>query len=65
MPDYHQHLYPELTYHIFSRAKGNENIFREEKNHSFFLQYFTYIKIQFIISIVQLFQNGSGLLITY
>lgn len=37
MPDYHQPLYPDCTYHIFSRATGNEKIFTEEKNYSFFL----------------------------
>ena len=37
MPDYHLPLYPDHTYHIFSRATGNEKIFTEEKNYSFFL----------------------------
>ena len=40
MPDYHQPLIPGYTYHIFSRATGNEKLFKEEKNYSFFLTKF-------------------------
>ncbi|MES2851258.1 MAG: hypothetical protein V4685_19575 [Bacteroidota bacterium] len=37
MPDYHQPLLPSETYHLFSRAVGNERLFREEKNYVYFL----------------------------
>ncbi len=37
-------LEPENIYHLYNRANGSENLFREEKNYSFFLErYFRYI----------------------
>ena len=35
---YNAPLLPNSSYHIFSRAIGNEVLFREEKNYQFFLQ---------------------------
>ena len=40
MPDYHVPLQPECTYHILSRANGNEKLFLNNNNYSFFLQRF-------------------------
>ena len=37
MPDYHIPLSPSSTYHIFSRAVGNEKLFRSDENYRFFL----------------------------
>ncbi len=37
MPDYHVPLSPSNTYHIFSRAVGNEKLFRSAENYRFFL----------------------------
>jgi len=37
MPDYHVPLSPSNTYHIFSRAVGNEKLFRSDENYRFFL----------------------------
>lgn len=37
MPDYHIPLYPDKTYHIFSRAVGAEKLFNNEENYHFFL----------------------------
>lgn len=33
-----EQLLPDLIYHIYNHANGSDNIFREEKNYSFFLQ---------------------------
>ena len=38
MPDYHIPLVPGKSYHIFSRAIGSEQLFKEERNFAFFLQ---------------------------
>jgi putative transposase len=38
MPDYHIPLFPDKTYHIFSRAIGREKLFLSEENYKFFLQ---------------------------
>lgn len=38
MQNYHQPLLPSETYHLFSRAVGNEKIFIEERNYAYFLQ---------------------------
>jgi len=44
MMNYHIPLIPEKTYHIFSRAMGNEKLFLEEGDYIFFLQqYLKYI----------------------
>ncbi|MBX9782601.1 MAG: transposase [Chitinophagaceae bacterium] len=40
MPDYHIPLQPECIYHILSRANGNEKLFLNSNNYSFFLQRF-------------------------
>jgi putative transposase len=40
MPDYHIPLIPGKTYHVFSRAIGNERLFREPANYQFFLSRF-------------------------
>ena len=40
MPDYHIPLIPNKTYHVFSRAIGNERLFREPTNYQFFLSRF-------------------------
>ena len=40
MPDYHIPLIPDKTYHIFSRAMGNEKLFLEEANYKFLLKQF-------------------------
>lgn len=32
----------EGVYHIYNRANGNENLFREEKNYAFFLEKYSY-----------------------
>jgi putative transposase len=40
MPNYHIPLHPESTYHILSRANGNEKLFLNSDNYSFFLQRF-------------------------
>jgi putative transposase len=37
MPDYRQPLLPSETYHLFSRAVGNEKLFIEDKNYLYFL----------------------------
>lgn len=37
MPNYHQPLQPSEIYHLFSRAVGDERLFREEKNYYYFL----------------------------
>lgn len=34
-------LQPGLTYHIYNRANGSENIFREARNYNYFLQQYT------------------------
>ena len=35
---------PEGVYHIYNRANGAEDLFREEKNYAYFLEkYFSYI----------------------
>jgi len=36
--DYHIALEPDRFYHIFSRAIGNETLFKESKNYNFFLE---------------------------
>ena len=38
MPDYHLPLLPGRSYHLFSRANGNEKLFIEADNYNFFLQ---------------------------
>ncbi len=38
MNDYHQPLLPNETYHLFSRAVGNEKLFLSDDNYLFFLQ---------------------------
>ena len=38
MPDYHIPLLPGNTYHLFSRANGNEKLFLNNNNYAFFLQ---------------------------
>jgi REP element-mobilizing transposase RayT len=38
MREYHAPLESGHFYHIYNRAVGQENLFREEKNHSFFLK---------------------------
>lgn len=38
MPDYHIPLQPGNTYHLFSRANGNEKLFLNSNNYAFFLQ---------------------------
>ena len=44
MQDYHIPLTPNGTYHILSRAVGNELLFRNEENYRFFLKkYVAYI----------------------
>jgi len=37
MPDYNIPLSPDCSYHIFSRANGNEKLFLNEENYKFFL----------------------------
>lgn len=37
MPDYHQPLMPGETYHLFSRAVGNEKLFLNDENFRYFL----------------------------
>mgnify|MGYP003460667827 CR=1 FL=1 len=37
MPDYHLPLLPGEKYHVFSRAVGNEKLFLNANNYSFFL----------------------------
>lgn len=37
MKKYYQPLFPSETYHLFSRAVGEEKLFKEEKNYVFFL----------------------------
>ncbi len=37
MQDYHQPLLPSESYHLFSRAVGNEKLFIESKNYEYFL----------------------------
>src|SRR5699024_1758495 len=37
MRKYHDHLEPGHFYHIYNHAIGSENLFRENKNYSFFL----------------------------
>jgi len=31
-------LLPETTYHIYTHANGNENLFRREENYYYFLK---------------------------
>lgn len=38
MPDYYIPLLPGNTYHLFSRANGNEKLFLNSNNYVFFLQ---------------------------
>lgn len=38
MTDYRIPLLPNQTYHIFNRAIGSEQLFREDENYRFFLQ---------------------------
>ena len=38
MNQYHQPLLPGETYHLFSRAVGNEKLFLSHENYLFFLQ---------------------------
>lgn len=38
MPNYHISLLPGNTYHLFSRANGNEKLFHNSDNYAFFLQ---------------------------
>ena len=38
MREYQQKLLPSNSYHLFSRAVGDEKIFREEKNYNYFLK---------------------------
>ena len=38
MQDYHQPLLPLETYHLFSRAIGEEKVFPSEKNYYYFLE---------------------------
>ena len=38
MNQYHQPLLPEQTYHLFSRAVGNEKLFLSAENYLFFLK---------------------------
>lgn len=38
MREYHAPFESEHFYHIYNRAVGEENLFREEKNHPFFLK---------------------------
>jgi REP element-mobilizing transposase RayT len=40
MPDYTIPLIPGSTYHIFSRANGNEKLFLNDENYLFFLKKF-------------------------
>lgn len=40
MPNYHIPLFPDRTYHIISRAVGNEKLFRERDNYRYFLEQF-------------------------
>ena len=40
MANYHIPLFPDRIYHIFSRAVGNEKLFRERDNHRYFLEQF-------------------------
>jgi putative transposase len=37
MPDYHQPLIPGESYHLFSRAVGNEKLFLSDENYRYFL----------------------------
>lgn len=38
MSTYHQPLMPDMAYHLFSRAVGNEKLFLKSDNYHFFLQ---------------------------
>jgi putative transposase len=38
MQHYHVPLLPDKIYHVFSRAIGNEKLFREDKNYQYFLR---------------------------
>lgn len=38
MADYQTPLYPDHYYHMFNHAVGNENLFRNDENYSFFLR---------------------------
>ncbi|HRP31882.1 MAG TPA: transposase [Agriterribacter sp.] len=40
MPDYHLPLLPGEKYHLFNRAVGNEKLFRNANNYSFFISRF-------------------------
>ena len=40
MANYHTPLLPENTYHLFSRANGNELLFLNDNNYQFFLDRF-------------------------
>ena len=44
-------LIPDLTYHIFNHANGNENIFRNDENFRFFLEKFK-IHIHSVASVI-------------
>jgi putative transposase len=35
-------MLPSTFYHVYNRANGNENLFPQEKNYSFFLEKFTH-----------------------
>ncbi len=36
------YLEPGRMYHIWTHANGNENLFREEKNYTYFLERYNY-----------------------
>ena len=38
MKKYHDYLKPDSFYHIYNRAIGSENLFREDRNYIFFLE---------------------------
>ena len=38
--DYYQQLIPDKSYHVFSRAVGNEKLFLNDENYRFFLERF-------------------------
>ncbi len=37
---YHQDLIPDKIYHIYSRAVGDEKLFKSDENYRYFLQKF-------------------------
>ena len=41
MKDYHIPLFPDGLYHILNRANGDEPLFKQEGNYSYFLQKYT------------------------